>query len=130
MPSYAEEENEFDIKLPKVIEVNEVDSESEIQAPIRRPSQKLTKAFSVIDQQHHLLAPKAEDPQAQNSPRGDVKVFDKDYVAPNALQYFQMETKSRKVINELMKPVNRDMEAEKLLLADFSVKLQGFMSRL
>ena len=63
-------------------------------------------------------------------PKDAVPVYDKDYVAPNALQFFQMETKNRKIINELMKPINRDMESEKLLMADFSVKLESFVDRL
>jgi hypothetical protein len=94
----------------------------------RKKTSELKHSFTVEPEIYELQ--KSNEKLLSTPPREGTAVFDKDYVAPNALQFFQMETKSRKVINELMKPINRDMEEEKLVLADFSVKLNNFIARL
>ena len=43
---------------------------------------------------------------------------------------FALETKARKVIGELMRPVNQEMEFDRRVVAEFAVKVDGFIKRL
>lgn len=57
-------------------------------------------------------------------------ILDKAYIAPHALDIFTIETKSRKAIGELIRPLNQEMEKDRLTVAAFSVKCDEFVERL
>lgn len=38
--------------------------------------------------------------------------IDRQYKVPNNLEFFALETRQRKVIAELIRPLNQDMEAD------------------
>lgn len=39
--------------------------------------------------------------------------LDKEYVSPHELEFFELETKVRKLISEMMQPVMNDMDEDR-----------------
>ena len=57
-------------------------------------------------------------------------ILDKAYMAPHALDIFAIETKSRKAIGELIRPLNQEMERDRVTVAGFIIKSDEFIERL
>jgi hypothetical protein len=51
-------------------------------------------------------------------------------MAPHALDIFAIETKSRKAIGELIRPLNQEMERDRVTVAGFIIKSDEFIERL
>lgn len=55
---------------------------------------------------------------------------DPSYNTPLALDIFMLETKARKTIGELIRPIHQHIEKDRLQVAAFMVRLEEFMQRL
>ena len=56
--------------------------------------------------------------------------MDRQYMRPQDLDLFAIETKSRRTIGELIKPIMTDMEQDRRKTADAYVKMERILERL
>lgn len=56
-------------------------------------------------------------------------LVDREFRAPKELDLFALETKSRKTISELIRPVIADMDIDRRKMAEVAVTMGGFIER-
>ena len=73
---------------------------------------------------------KAEEEKDKKNPFVAAPLLDRTYMAPQELDLFALETKSRKTIAQLVKPILSDMDTDRKKMAELQVKQDRIQERL